>query len=110
MLERLNGSGADVLWVALGAPKQELWARLNRERIRIPVVACVGAVFEIFAGRFSRAPLPLQTLGLEWAWRLAQDPGRLWRRYFATNGAFMTSLAVEYLRRRFRGVPPQTRP
>jgi N-acetylglucosaminyldiphosphoundecaprenol N-acetyl-beta-D-mannosaminyltransferase len=103
VLDRLNSSAADVLWVALGAPKQEVWARLNRERLRIPVVVCVGAVFEIFAGRFSRAPKALQAVGLEWAWRMMQDPGRLWRRYFATNGAFMASLAEQYARRLFHG-------
>jgi N-acetylglucosaminyldiphosphoundecaprenol N-acetyl-beta-D-mannosaminyltransferase len=92
MLERLNATGADVLWVALGAPKQELWARLNRDALKIPVIVCVGAAFEILAGRFTRSPLWMQKLGLEWTWRLAQNPGRLWRRYFSTNGAFMALL------------------
>jgi N-acetylglucosaminyldiphosphoundecaprenol N-acetyl-beta-D-mannosaminyltransferase len=92
MLERLNTSGADVIWVALGAPKQELWAMLNRGGLRIPVIACVGAAFEILAGRFSRSPMWMQKLGLEWAWRLAQNPSRLWRRYFSTNGAFLALL------------------
>jgi len=101
MLDRINGSGADILWVALGAPKQELWALLNRASLRIPVVLCVGAAFEILAGRFTRAPRAVQRLGLEWAWRLCQDPWRLWRRYFATNGAFLASLALEVARRPF---------
>ena len=92
MLARINASNADVLWVALGAPKQEVWALLNRSRIAIPVVACVGAAFEILAGRFSRAPQWMQTLGLEWFWRMAQDPARLWRRYFSTNGFFAACL------------------
>jgi N-acetylglucosaminyldiphosphoundecaprenol N-acetyl-beta-D-mannosaminyltransferase len=108
VLARINDTGADVLWVALGAPKQELWARLNRERIRIPVVACVGAVFEIFAGRFTRAPALMQSLGLEWAWRMGQDPGRLWRRYFATNGSFLTTLAAEFTRHRFPKRPSRS--
>jgi N-acetylglucosaminyldiphosphoundecaprenol N-acetyl-beta-D-mannosaminyltransferase len=99
MLQRINGSGADILWVALGAPKQELWAYLNRNELQVPVVACVGAVFEIYAGRFSRAPRWLQALGLEWAWRLAQDPGRLWRRYFTTNGRFLVLLLRSWLKR-----------
>ncbi len=91
-LRQLNESGADILWVALGAPKQELWAHLNRDAVTVPVIACVGAVFEIFAGRFTRAPRWMQRLGLEWAWRFAQDPWRLWRRYFATNGRFLAEL------------------
>ena len=52
----IKASGADILWVALGAPKQELWMHLNRERIEVPVMAGVGAAFEILAGRFKRAP------------------------------------------------------
>ncbi|MBI4566104.1 MAG: WecB/TagA/CpsF family glycosyltransferase [Planctomycetes bacterium] len=84
----INNSGADILWVALGAPKQELWAHLNRDRIRVPLIVCIGAAFELLAGRFSRAPRLLQRAGLEWAWRLSQDPARLWRRYVSTNGAF----------------------
>jgi N-acetylglucosaminyldiphosphoundecaprenol N-acetyl-beta-D-mannosaminyltransferase len=97
VLERINASGADILWVALGAPKQELWARLHRDALRVPVVACVGAAFEILAGRFTRAPKAMQALGLEWAWRLLQDPWRLWRRYFPTNGRFLVRLARAWL-------------
>jgi N-acetylglucosaminyldiphosphoundecaprenol N-acetyl-beta-D-mannosaminyltransferase len=108
MVERINASGADILWVALGAPKQELWATLNRRQIRVPVIACVGAAFEIFSGRFGRAPRQLQRAGLEWAWRMAQDPLRLWRRYFAANGAFLTSLAGALVRNLFRPTPPRT--
>jgi len=93
-LGRINDSGADILWVALGAPKQELWALHHRDRIRVPLVACVGAAFEILAGRFSRAPRTLQRFGLEWAWRLSQDPARLWRRYFSTNAAFVSHIAA----------------
>jgi N-acetylglucosaminyldiphosphoundecaprenol N-acetyl-beta-D-mannosaminyltransferase len=100
MLQQLNAAGADILWVALGAPKQELWAALNRKALNIPVIACVGAVFEIFAERFSRAPRWMQRLGLEWAWRMAQDPGRLWRRYFTTNGRFLVLLLTSWLGRR----------
>jgi len=94
----INDSGADILWVALGAPKQEMWARLNRDRITVPVIACVGAAFEILAGRFGRAPRPLQKMGLEWAWRLGQDPARLWRRYFSTNGAFISHILAGWIK------------
>jgi N-acetylglucosaminyldiphosphoundecaprenol N-acetyl-beta-D-mannosaminyltransferase len=93
-LARINDSGADILWVALGAPKQELWALHHREKIRVPIIACVGAAFEILAGRFTRAPQSIQRFGLEWAWRLSQDPARLWRRYFSTNAAFVSHIAA----------------
>ncbi len=93
----INDSGADIAWIALGAPKQELWAQLNRDQVRVPVIACVGAAFEILAGRRSRAPRALQALGLEWAWRLSQDPARLWRRYLSTNGAFISHILSGWL-------------
>src|SRR5258708_1654978 len=67
-LTRINDSGADIVWVALGAPKQELWAELNRDRLKVPVVACVGAAFEIVAGRFSPAPPRGEGLGVGWGW------------------------------------------
>jgi N-acetylglucosaminyldiphosphoundecaprenol N-acetyl-beta-D-mannosaminyltransferase len=99
MAEQINASGAGVLWVALGAPRQERWIHRMRLRVKVPVQAGVGAAFEIIAGRFRRAPLAAQKLGLEWAWRLGQDPGRLWRRYLSTNGYFMTVLLREAARR-----------
>src|SRR5258708_6977306 len=92
-------NNAYIVWVAVGAPKQELWAELNRDRLKVPVVACVGAAFEIVAGRFSRAPRWMQGLGLEWSWRMAQDPARLWRRYFSTNGYFLAYLMAQAGRR-----------
>jgi N-acetylglucosaminyldiphosphoundecaprenol N-acetyl-beta-D-mannosaminyltransferase len=98
-VSRINDSGADIVWIALGAPKQELWAEFHRDRLKVPVAMCVGAAFEIIAGRFSRAPRWMQSLGLEWSWRMAQDPARLWRRYFSTNGYFLAYLLKEAGRR-----------
>ena len=106
MLDQVNAAAPDILWVALGAPKQEFWMARFRGRLSVPVVAGVGAAFEIIAGRFSRAPSWLQRLGLEWAWRMAQDPWRLWRRYFSTNGFFLTLLLGEASKRLFRPAPP----
>jgi N-acetylglucosaminyldiphosphoundecaprenol N-acetyl-beta-D-mannosaminyltransferase len=96
---RINASGASLLWVALGAPRQEQWIHRMKPLLQVPVVAGVGAAFEIIAGRFTRAPRLLQRVGLEWAWRLAQDPARLWRRYFSTNGYFVAYLLREAGRR-----------
>lgn len=104
LVERVNASGAGILWVALGAPRQEHWIRRNAGRLEVPLAAGVGAAFEILAGRFSRAPRLLQHLGLEWAWRLAQDPGRLWKRYLTTNSAFLVRLAGTALRRLWTGL------
>ncbi len=97
--ERINASGAKVLWVALGAPRQERWIHRMRPLVKVPVQAGVGAAFEIIAGRFKRAPAAAQKLGLEWAWRLAQDPGRLWRRYLSTNGYFLGVMLRSAFRR-----------
>jgi N-acetylglucosaminyldiphosphoundecaprenol N-acetyl-beta-D-mannosaminyltransferase len=98
--EAIAEARPDILWVALGAPKQEMWMHLNRDRIHVPVMIGVGAAFEILAGRFRRAPRLLQRAGLEWAWRLTQDPGRLWRRYVSTNGFFLATLARALIARR----------
>jgi len=89
MAARINASSAGILWVALGAPRQEQWIHRMKPLLQVPVMAGVGAAFEILAGRFSRAPRWMQSVGLEWFWRLAQDPGRLWRRYLSTNGYFL---------------------
>ncbi|HXX93158.1 MAG TPA: WecB/TagA/CpsF family glycosyltransferase [Planctomycetota bacterium] len=108
-IERLNAANADILWVGLGAPKQEMWLHLNAGCLRIPLCVGVGAAFDILAGRFTRAPRPVQKVGLEWAWRLAQDPGRLWRRYFSTNGYFL-SLLLQVAARRLLGRAPSLLP
>lgn len=96
-VSRINDSGADIVWVALGAPKQELWSHRNADQIRVPVIASVGAAFEIITGRFRRAPRSAQQAGLEWVWRLAQDPARMWRRYFATNGYFISYILRNWI-------------
>jgi N-acetylglucosaminyldiphosphoundecaprenol N-acetyl-beta-D-mannosaminyltransferase len=99
LLHRLNQSRADLLWVGLGAPKQEMWMRLNAEALQVPVCIGVGAAFDILAGRFSRGPRWLQARGMEWVWRLLQDPARLWRRYFSSNGRFLATLLGQSVRR-----------
>ena len=88
MTERIVSAHPDILWVGLGAPKQELW--MNRHKGRIPsVMLGVGAGFDFHAGTLKRAPLWLRTHYLEWLYRLFQDPKRLWKRYVSTNFRFM---------------------
>jgi N-acetylglucosaminyldiphosphoundecaprenol N-acetyl-beta-D-mannosaminyltransferase len=99
VVRRINESGAGILLVGLGCPKQELFAYDHRDQIR-PVQVCVGAVFDFFAGNKSIAPNWMQRCGLEWFFRLCQEPRRLWRRYLVTNTIFLMMFAGAMLRRR----------
>lgn len=92
-------SGARLLLVGLGCPKQERWMRRNRHRLPLTAVG-VGAAFAFHAGRVRQAPALLQRLGLEWAFRLMVEPRRLWRRYLLLNPRFVALSAVDLLRRR----------
>jgi len=74
-----NATPCDILWVALGCPKQEIWMHENRSKLKANVVIGVGAAFDFLAGRVRRAPVWVQKTGLEWAWRILQEPRR-WRR------------------------------
>ncbi len=81
----IRDAAPDFLFVALGAPRQDVWISEHRELLDVPVAMGVGCVFDIFAGVVSRAPAWMQRSGLEWAFRLAQEPGRLWRRYLLND-------------------------
>ena len=93
----LNASGADVIWVGLGVPLQEKWMAAMRDRLDAAVLIGVGAAFDFHAGLKRQAPDGLQRLGLEWAFRLAQEPRRLWRRYLHYNPRFVIGFARQYL-------------
>jgi N-acetylglucosaminyldiphosphoundecaprenol N-acetyl-beta-D-mannosaminyltransferase len=93
----LNASGADVVWVGLGVPLQEKWMAAMRDRLEASVLIGVGAAFDFHAGLKRQAPDGLQRLGLEWAFRLAQEPRRLWRRYLRYNPRFVVGFARQYL-------------
>ena len=84
----INNSGAGVVWVSLGCPKQELWMAAHRGKINAVMVG-VGAAFDYHAGTIRRAPLWMQHSGLEWLYRLISEPRRLWRRYLVTNSLFV---------------------
>ncbi len=99
----INRSGAELVWVGIGVPKQEKWMRTMRPSLDAAVLLGVGAAFDFHAGRIPQAPSWLQELGLEWAFRLVQEPGRLWRRYVRYNPWFVTSFAREWFRLRRRG-------
>jgi N-acetylglucosaminyldiphosphoundecaprenol N-acetyl-beta-D-mannosaminyltransferase len=100
VVEQVNASGADVVWVGLGVPKQEKWMAQMRHRLDAPVLVGVGAAFDFHAGLVRQAPGSVQRLGMEWAFRLAQEPGRLWRRYLRYNPRFVWGFVRQYLRHR----------
>jgi N-acetylglucosaminyldiphosphoundecaprenol N-acetyl-beta-D-mannosaminyltransferase len=89
VVQRINDSGAGVVWVSLGCPKQERWIAAHRGRIHAVMVG-VGAAFDYHAGILPRAPLWMQRCGLEWLHRLYTEPRRLWKRYLLTNFLFVT--------------------
>ena len=91
---RIVGSGARITFAGLGCPRQAVFASEMRERLGMPVLA-VGAAFEYHAGLREEPPAFVQRAGLQWLWRLAQDPRRLWKRYLTTNPAFVARVAAQ---------------
>lgn len=96
----IDRSGAAVVWVGTGQPKQELWMRAMRPRLRVPLLVGVGAAFDFHAGIVPQAPAWMQQAGLEWSYRLAREPRRLWRRYARQNPRFLVAFLEQYLRER----------
>ena len=88
----VNAADPDVVWVGLSTPKQERWMAAHRPMLNAPVLVGVGAAFDFHAGRVRQAPALLQRAGMEWAFRLAMEPRRLWRRYLRNNPAFVARI------------------
>lgn len=101
-IERVKAARPDILFLALGAPKQEKWVTRHLDALPVKVAVCVGAGVDFAAGILRRAPRWMQRAGLEWVWRLAQEPGRLWRRYLVEDAAFLGILWHEWRRSRVR--------
>ena len=100
-VQRINASGAHIVLVGRGCPRQEHWVADHVGQVNAAMMA-VGAAFDYHTGKLSRAPMWLQKAGLEWIFRLLQEPRRLWRRYLFTNTQFMMQLGKHYLLRRSR--------
>jgi N-acetylglucosaminyldiphosphoundecaprenol N-acetyl-beta-D-mannosaminyltransferase len=96
LVRTVNDATPDVIWVGLGAPKQERWMAEHRERLQAPVLVGVGAAFDFHAGTVRQAPAVLQRAGLEWAYRLVREPRRLWHRYLVYNPWFVVLVAVRH--------------
>jgi N-acetylglucosaminyldiphosphoundecaprenol N-acetyl-beta-D-mannosaminyltransferase len=93
IIEEIESAKPHVVFLGLGAPKQEIFADKYLRPLRVPIVMGVGGSFEILSGMMPRAPRWLQTSGFEWLYRLAQEPKRMWRRYLIGNSEFLWSLA-----------------
>jgi exopolysaccharide biosynthesis WecB/TagA/CpsF family protein len=104
VIETINRSGADILLVAMGVPRQELWLARHLDRLNTAVNMGVGGLFDFYSERISRAPLWLRKSGMEWVWRLLQEPGRMWRRYIIGNPEFVIRawLDARHIRRQRR--------
>ncbi len=103
VIAQINRSGADILLVAMGVPRQELWLERHGRRLRATTRAGVGGLFDFYSGRISRAPEWLRRAGMEWTWRLLQEPARMWRRYLLGNPLFVLYALREALRARHSG-------
>lgn len=99
-IEAINSSGAQVVWVGTGQPRQEQWMHRMRPRLRAPLLVGVGAAFDFHAGLVRQAPPWMGRSGLEWAYRLYREPRRLWRRYARYNPRFVVAFARQYARHR----------
>jgi len=105
IVARINDAQPDILLIAFGNPKQEVWFNRNRNRLHVPVSIGIGGTFEFITGSVQRAPLWMQKSGLEWLFRITQDPGRLWKRYligFFKFGLMVWPAVLHYRYRRFR--------
>lgn len=97
LVREIKDSGASLTFVGLGCPRQEIWAFENRAALSMPLI-CVGAAFDFHAGTVAQAPRALQRAGLEWLFRLAKEPKRLWRRYAYYNPAYVGMIAAQATR------------
>jgi N-acetylglucosaminyldiphosphoundecaprenol N-acetyl-beta-D-mannosaminyltransferase len=113
VIAEINRSRADVVWVGIGVPKQEKWMAAMRDRLDAAVLVGVGAAFDFHAGLVPQAPAWMQSAGLEWAYRLAHEPRRLWKRYANYNPRFVAGFARQYGQHRrsaSRGAPVPSQP
>jgi poly-beta-1,6-N-acetyl-D-glucosamine synthase len=100
IVEQIRASEADILFVGMPSPFKETWCERYRQRLQVPVIVGVGGSFDVLAGFIKRAPRWLQSLGMEWFWRLLMEPRKLWKRYLTTNSEFSWLASREIIARR----------
>ncbi len=97
IVKQINQAGPDIVWVGLGTPKQDLWMAAHRAQLTAPVLIGVGAAFDFHTGKIPQAPRWMQQAGLEWLFRLWQEPRRLWYRYLVYNPLFILLVLAQIL-------------
>lgn len=97
VIKKINASGADIVWVGIGTPRQDYWVGEYSQRVNAPVLIAVGAAFNFHAGTVPQAPRWMMRNGLEWLFRLYAEPRRLWRRYLIGNPRFLLLLMKQLL-------------
>ena len=106
IVRKIREAKADILFIAFGTPKKELWIKRYLNSMEVPVVHGVGGSFDVLAGVIPRAPLWMQRYGLEWLFRLCQEPRRMWRRYLVTNTLFILMIFKAWLNYRIELLVP----
>jgi N-acetylglucosaminyldiphosphoundecaprenol N-acetyl-beta-D-mannosaminyltransferase len=96
-LRQINAARPDILWVGLGTPKQDRWIHAHLDRLEVPVAVAVGAAFRFLTGQVQRAPAWVGRLGFEWAYRLAKEPRKCWRRSLIQGPQFTALVLMELL-------------
>jgi N-acetylglucosaminyldiphosphoundecaprenol N-acetyl-beta-D-mannosaminyltransferase len=104
--EQMNAASPDIVWVGLSTPKQEKFMAANFQRLPCKIMIGVGAAFDLHTGRVKDAPQWIKDAGLQWAHRLCQEPGRLWKRYLVNNSAFLAALTLQLTGLRHYSLPP----
>ena len=100
VVEEIRRAAPHMLFVGMPSPFKETWCERHRAALDVPMLMGVGGSFDVLAGYLPRAPRLVQSLGLEWSWRLAMEPGKLWKRYLVTNSEYLWLAAGEILKRR----------
>lgn len=99
ILKTINDSHADIVFVSLGCPKQEIWMNQNYKKVDSILIG-VGAAFDFHTNKIKRAPEIMQKLGMEWSYRLFQDPKRLWKRYLINNSLYIYHILISMYRKK----------
>jgi N-acetylglucosaminyldiphosphoundecaprenol N-acetyl-beta-D-mannosaminyltransferase len=110
IVEEIRAVRPDLLFVGMPSPFKEVFCERHRARLDVPVIMGVGGTFDVLAGYVRRAPPRLRRAGLEWAWRLLQEPRKMWKRYLTTNARFLWSGGLEVVARRLGAAPRSPRP